>query len=423
MSIRIDGGVLLEAKGRSSVAPFVARPKARMSSTSKGHILVVDDELQVRSRLSACLTDGGYQVSIAESGDAALVLFRNTHPDLVICDLHMPLLNGLDVLRAITGESPETPVIVASAQGSMEDVVAALRNGAVDYLLKPVELEVLQHAVRRALERGQLLRQNKEILHQLELTNAELERSLDLLEEDQEAGRRVQQRMLPPTPHVFGENCHCSHRVFPSLYLSGDFVDYFSIAPDRIGFYLADVSGHGASSAFVTVFLKTLMNRIQRHYEKKAGTGVLSPARLMRDINQELIAMGMGKHLAMLCGVIDLSANELLYCVGAHHPPPILINDGKAQVLAGTGLPLGIFADASYEDITVQLGKSFSLVAMSDGILEVLSDKMMDEKEAHLLAIVGQDHADANALADAFALSNSSVVPDDVALLVIKRSE
>lgn len=395
-----------------------------MSQPSQGHILVIDDEPVVRESLAVYLSDSGFQVDTARSGDEGLAIFRNKRPDLVICDLRMPLFDGLDVLKAINAESAETPVIVVSGQGSMNDVVTALRNGAVDYLFKPlIELEVLEHSVRRALERGQLLKQNRQIREQLELTNAELERSLDLLEEDQEAGRRVQRRMLPPTPHVFNDTCHFSHRIIPSLYLSGDFVDYFRIGPDRIGFYLADVSGHGASSAFVTVFLKTLTNRIQRHYEKRTASNALSPSRLLSAINQELIAMGMGKHLAMFCGVIDLSENKLVYCIGAHFPPPILVNGGVAQALAGRGLPVGIFSDATFEDIVLPLEPVFSLVAMSDGVLEVLPEGTMEDKEAHLLAVAGAGHPDADALAVALEIDGDVEVPDDIALLVINRNQ
>lgn len=395
---------------------------SRMSQPSQGHILVIDDEPVVRESLAVYLGDSGFQVDTAKNGDEGLAVFRNKRPDLVICDLCMPLFDGLDVLKAMNAESPETPVIVVSGQGSMNDVVTALRNGAVDYLFKPlIEMEVLEHSVRRALERGQLLKQNRQIREQLELTNAELERSLDLLEEDQEAGRRVQRRMLPPTPHTFNDVLTFSHRIIPSLYLSGDFVDYFRIGPDRIGFYLADVSGHGASSAFVTVFLKTLTNRIQRHYEKRTATNALYPSRLLTAINQELISMGMGKHLAMFCGVIDLAENRLVYCIGAHFPPPILVSDGVAQALEGRGLPVGIFSDATYEDVVLPLGRQFTLVAMSDGVLEVLPDPSMEQKEAHLLSIVGQGAKDADALAAALQLDGEMEVPDDIALLVINR--
>lgn len=394
-----------------------------MTPTSSDSILVIDDEPVVRESLAVYLGDSGFTVDTAGSGDEGIALFRNKHPDLVICDLRMPLVDGLDVLKAINAESPETPVIVVSGQGSMNDVVNALRNGAVDYLFKPlIELEVLEHSVRRALERGTLLKQNRQYREQLELANAELERSLDLLEEDQEAGRRVQRRMLPPTPCLM-EGVTLSHRIIPSLYLSGDFVDYFKLGTNRIGFYLADVSGHGASSAFVTVFLKTLTNRIQRHYEKRTNVNAMSPARILISINQELMSMAIGKHLAMFCGVIDTEENKLVYCMGAHYPPPILVNGKDVRPLPGRGLPVGIFGDATYEDVTVPLEKEFTLVAMSDGVLEVLPGGSNDEKEAKLLELVRTGYRDVDALAHVLNVDGEVEVPDDIAFLVINRSE
>jgi serine phosphatase RsbU (regulator of sigma subunit) len=394
-----------------------------MTFNSSGSILVIDDEPVVRESLAVYLSDSGFTVETARSGDEGLALFRNKRPDLVICDLRMPLVDGIDVLKAVNAEAPETPVIVVSGQGSMNDVVNALRNGAVDYLFKPlIELEVLEHSVRRALERGTLLKQNKQYREQLELANSELERSLDLLEEDQEAGRRVQRRMLPPTPYLM-DDVTLSHRIIPSLYLSGDFVDYFKLGNNRIGFYLADVSGHGASSAFVTVFLKTLTNRIQRHYEKRTNVNAMSPARILISINQELISMALGKHLAMFCGVIDTEENKLVYCMGAHYPPPILVNGKTLMPLPGRGLPVGIFGDATYEDVSVSLEREFTLVAMSDGVLEVLQGASNDEKEAKLLELVRSGYRDVDALAHALNVDGEVEVPDDIAFLVINRSE
>ncbi len=88
-----------------------------------------------------------------------------------------------------------------------------------------------------------------------------MQASLNLLQEDQNAGRQVQMNMLPVTPWSI-EGLEFSHRIIPSLYLSGDFVDYFRVDERRVAFYLADVSGHGASSAFVTVLLKFMTTRL-----------------------------------------------------------------------------------------------------------------------------------------------------------------
>jgi sigma-B regulation protein RsbU (phosphoserine phosphatase) len=84
-----------------------------------------------------------------------------------------------------------------------------------------------------------------------------LARSLETLQEDQEAGRRIQFKLLPQTPFSPVENCTVTHRILPSLYLSGDFIDYFKIGEGKLGFYLADVSGSRCSQCFRDCFFKS----------------------------------------------------------------------------------------------------------------------------------------------------------------------
>ncbi|MDO6804635.1 hypothetical protein Q4595_19455, partial [Wenyingzhuangia sp. 1_MG-2023] len=146
---------------------------------------------------------------------------------------------------------------VVSGGGVMDDVVQALRMGADDFLVKPIlDLEMLHHAIKRALERVELETENTAYREYLEKTNAELRHGLEELRTDQMAGRQIQMRMLPDSLNYNG--LCCDHRIFPSLMLSGDFLDYFELGEHLLVFYIADVSGHGSSSAFVTVLLKNL---------------------------------------------------------------------------------------------------------------------------------------------------------------------
>jgi putative two-component system response regulator len=132
-------------------------------------ILVVDDEEPIRQTVGYYLEDNDYNVLEAENGRVALELFKQKKPDLVLVDLRMPEVDGLDVLAHIAGQSPDTPVIVISGTGIIADVVEALRLGAWDYMLKPIEdMSVLLHAVNKALERSRLIRENREYSQQLE---------------------------------------------------------------------------------------------------------------------------------------------------------------------------------------------------------------------------------------------------------------
>lgn len=386
-----------------------------------GYVLVIEQETAMRNGLVSQLSALGHTVDACDSLAIGLECFRAGNHDVVIADYVSLLAENSDFLKTLEREAPETPVITISSGDDAGHAIGALRDGAVDHLFpQRLHPDVLGLRVQKALERSRLLRQNRQYRLQLESANAELERSLELLQEDQEAGRRVQFRLLPQSPFQLMD-CTVTHRIFPSLYLSGDYVDYFKVGDSKLGFYLADVSGHGAASAFVTVFLKAITNRLQKHYEKKTQVNFVSPSRVLSDINAELNAMHMGKHLAMFCGVVDMANNRLTYSVAAHYPPPLLIHRGDVLSLAGKGLPLGLFKEVNYEEHVVDLEHDFTLIAASDGVLEVLPKGSASEKEKQLQEIAMHVNS-VDDLVGALQLSKDAALPDDVALLVIKRA-
>ncbi|RUJ62202.1 response regulator [Pseudomonas aeruginosa] len=385
-------------------------------------LLIIDDDEVVRESLAAYLEDSNFKVLQALNGLQGLQIFESEQPDLVICDLRMPQIDGLELIRRIRQTASETPIIVLSGAGVMSDAVEALRLGAADYLIKPLEdLAVLEHSVRRALDRAYLRVENQRYRDKLEAANRELQASLNLLQEDQNAGRQVQMNMLPVTPWSI-EGLEFSHRIIPSLYLSGDFVDYFRVDERRVAFYLADVSGHGASSAFVTVLLKFMTTRLLYESRRNGTLPEFKPSEVLAHINRGLINTKLGKHVTMLGGVIDLEKNCLTYSIGGHLPLPVLFVDEQASYLEGRGLPVGLFDDASYDDRVMELPPSFSLSLFSDGILDVLPGATLKEKEALLPEQVAAAGGTLDGLRQVFGLANLAEMPDDIALLVLSRN-
>ncbi len=396
-------------------------PGRNMQSPS-ATLLIIDDDDVVRASLAAYLDDSGFRVLQAPSGPKGLELFDSERPDLVICDLRMPQMDGLELIRLISERQNDLPVIVVSGAGVMNDAVEALRLGAADYLIKPLEdLAMLEHSVRRALDRSRLRLENRRYREQLETANRDLQASLHLLQEDQDAGRQVQMNMLPVTPWTT-DDFHFAHQIIPSLYLSGDFVDYFRVDEHRIGFYLADVSGHGASSAFVTVLLKFMTTRLL--YESRRG-GTLrefKPSEVLDHINRGLINCKLGKHVTMLGGVIDQERNVLHYSIGGHLPMPVLYDGERARYLEGRGLPVGLFVDATYDDFEMVLPERFSLTLLSDGILDLLPGDTLKDKESALPELVAGAGGTLDGLRGAFGLAALHDMPDDIALLVLSRN-
>ncbi|NOX25120.1 MAG: response regulator [Deltaproteobacteria bacterium] len=150
-----------------------------MNSPKMPRILTIDDEADIRQSFCRYLSEFDYEVLEAASGRAGLDLFMAERPDLILVDLRMPDVDGLTVIAAVKKESPETPVIVVSGTGNINDAIEALRLGAWDYLLKPLaDLAVLRHAVEKALERTRLLAENR--AYQLHLEEEVTKRTAEL---------------------------------------------------------------------------------------------------------------------------------------------------------------------------------------------------------------------------------------------------
>ena len=385
-------------------------------------ILVIDDDTIVRESIVAYLKGSGFKTHEAENGQQGLHIFRECKPDLILCDLRMPVMDGLTMLSQVRSEASDIPFIVVSGAGVMTDVVEALHLGASDFLVKPiVDLEVLEYAINRALEKAQLLMENKRYRASLEEAINSLKSSLTLLQEDQKAGRQVQMNMLPRHPLEY-KDFKVDHSIIPSLYLSGDFVDYFTLSDHSFAFYLADVSGHGASSAFVTVLLKHMSISLLQDYHNNGGKIRVKPSHVLSYINQSLLKTGLGKHVTVFGGIVNTRDQTLTYSFGGHFPLPVIAEKGKkVRFLEGKGLPVGLFEDAVYEDAIIDLPQQFSLTILSDGILEVLPQKSLKEKEDYLLSVIGEGADTIETLTEKLGLNDIQEAPDDIAMLILAR--
>jgi len=131
-------------------------------------ILVVDDEPSMREFLEIMLSQEGYQVTTASTGEEGLKTYRNTEPDLVLTDVRMPGMSGLDLIREIHNVDPSVPIIAITAYASADDALRAVREGAYDYLSKPFQVEDLRIIIRNALEARRLRRENLDLRRSVE---------------------------------------------------------------------------------------------------------------------------------------------------------------------------------------------------------------------------------------------------------------
>ena len=154
-------------------------------------ILVVDDERAIRDTLKGILEDEGYEVTVAADGIEALDLFEKAPYNMVLCDIKMPKMDGIEVLEKLL-EKSDVPVVMISGHGTIETAVDAMRRGAYDYIEKPLDLNRLLVSVRHALDRLRLVRETK-VLRQ------KVQESYRMVGESEALGeiRRIIERVLP----------------------------------------------------------------------------------------------------------------------------------------------------------------------------------------------------------------------------------
>ncbi|NCB09011.1 MAG: sigma-54-dependent Fis family transcriptional regulator, partial [Bacteroidia bacterium] len=124
-------------------------------------ILVIDDERSIRNTLKDILEYEKYEVDLAEDGNKGIELVRNAEYDIVLCDIKMPGMDGIEVLGHLTGLFPDLPVVMISGHGNIDTAVESIKKGAFDYIEKPLDLNRLLITIRNALDKSNLVSETK----------------------------------------------------------------------------------------------------------------------------------------------------------------------------------------------------------------------------------------------------------------------
>jgi phosphoserine phosphatase RsbU/P len=389
-----------------------------------GRLLLIDDQGERARALIDNFGDCYWQIDVrSEVSDIESVLGPKSPYDCVLCNMDLADVSWSSVRRTMRNFDVQVPVIALADDRSSHSMKTALGLGATDFFVRPQERPgLLLRSVERCIHHRHLQRELKASKEHLESANRKLRHSLRMLEQDQQAGRQVQMALLPSAP-LQVDDYWFSHTIYASLYLSGDFTDYFQVGDHEIVFFLADVSGHGSSSAFATVLLKNLFARKRSDFLRRQDASITSPVKMLSLANRELLELEIDKYATMIVGVLNFREHSLRYSVAGHLPQPALLIEDHAEYLEGEGSPVGLMAEVAFQEQTIALPERFLLTLMSDGILELMDKDDLVEKEqelidrlsgplvrpANLIERLGLEDVDQNAL------------PDDVAALFISR--
>lgn len=306
------------------------------------------------------------------------------------------------------------PTVVVCDHRDSHELLAAVDAGILDYMVEPTGQEtLLTRLMLRAMERWRIQASTLRDLDRLEQLNEQLQTHLSTLRTDLQAGGQIQRR-LQPMPCTRLNGIEGDYWMAPSLYLSGDFLDYQAHGERHVLFCFADVAGHGASSAFVTVLLKALFQRWLSRWNARLPENL--PARWLARLNRELLDTGVGKHAAIMVGIIDCHTRIMHYSLGAQMPMPILATKDGVRQLEGEGPAVGLFPDVEYPTYHCELPEQFRLWLCSDGVFDCLPGDNIESRLSALCEHIGNAESISD-LKSSLALSDA--LPDDITFLTL----
>ena len=395
-----------------------------MTNSSK-NLLFVGPVGSLNTEQRSALEEAGWLVTEHDTPEVLPVEFWRGYKVVVLALKHARTKEMAEILKPLSESETAAFLPILPETASRDDVLKLVRLGVADVLVRPIlNQQQFLDAVARVNSHQQLYTNNLSYSRKLERANKELRDSLNILKMDHLAGRQVQKSLLPAEP-IEHSDYKVTHTIIPSLYLSGDFVAYNLVFDRYILFFIADVSGHGASSAFVTILLRFILKRIIRRHVKLNDVTKLvrAPEGFMEHVNRQLLATGLEKQVTMFGGAIDTEKATLRYAVAAQMPMPVLITENNARFINGKGKVLGLFDDASWTIEEIPLPDNFELVMVSDGLLETLPGDTMAEQEMSLLRLllaapVGHDN-----ICYALGVDKLKEVADDVSVMTIIKGE
>ncbi len=315
----------------------------------KKKILVVDDDESIIKLMKRILSTGGYIVYTAMNGLEAISLLETKKVDLIMLDMMMPKMDGIQFLRSIN-ESRITfaPVLMVSGCTDVKQRIACYQLGVYDFIGKPEHTEVILKRVENGLNIGEMLTFNKTVKDDLVMANK-------------------LQSFLFPQSWAITEYFDIYALNLPIAEIGGDLFDYIHLENGGVIFFVADVSGHGISAAIFTAIVKMVFRNAVKETEDPGG--------IMTIMNREVAAtIPTESFVTMFCGHYDPSV-QILHYSNAGHPMPYLLEDGVVYELDGNGPFLGPISEVKFIRYERDVSNSSGMIVYTDGIMDITDEK------------------------------------------------
>jgi sigma-B regulation protein RsbU (phosphoserine phosphatase) len=392
----------------------VLEKAVEVPASAPGRILLVDHDRPVREGLAAKLECEGHLIEFEEDGFKALDLLAAGNFDLVLWEVELPGLSGLDMLKRLRRDArlKHLPVLLISEGRDLDMVIRCIEAGADDYLSKPCNPALLKARIRTSMERKSLHDHERQLLSRFRTQQARINSELA------DAKTYLMSLLPPPLQEPFVADW----RFIPSSELGGDCFGYHWIDEDHFALYLLDVCGHGVGSALLSV---TVLNVLRSNALN--GVDFRQPAEVLSAANRAFpMERQNNRYFTLWYGVYQRSTRKLTYSSGGH-PPALLFPPGanEAKKLSTHGMMVGGLSFSQYTAESCEVPAGSRLFLFCDGAYEITLPEgrtyTIDELAGQLGKLPSNAPVDLDAiLAQIRLLSGSSELEDDFSLITIQ---
>lgn len=336
-------------------------------------ILIIDDETTIIENLTFILELEDHVVLSASSGQEGIAIFdRESDIAVVITDMRMPGMTGMEVLRAIRSCNEDVGIIILTGHGDMDNAVTAMKEGAFDYLNKPVNADKLLITLENAVKRYNLLNENRKLQQDILKKNAYLQGLHD-------SAQQILMNLVPgdPPPCFPGIKTAAVYKSCDQV--GGDMYDIFQWK-EHVFFYIFDVTSHGIQAAVITMIIKSYFENMKHLIFYMPDTPDLVD--MIDKLNIEMLHNTPSDMYATLAAGYWNKTKQTITYISAGHIDQYLLHEGTLVPLRSTGTMVGLFDFASFETTTYPVTPGDKLLLFTDGLTEVWENGR----------IVGADH-------------------------------
>lgn len=294
------------------------------------HVLIVEDEQVFRSVLVGYLESLGAQISVANNGVQALRAVDEVRPDLIMCDLAMPEMGGLEFVEHLRLQGVQIPILVVSATDKMADIAKVLRLGVQDVLLKPLsDLNRLREAVLACLYPSMFTSQAIE--------EVELFQDWDALSKNPSEAVRLLKQLQPPVQQTIA-HCRINYRQLTAGEHFGLVLDIAALSDKDLAFYCLDVTRGGDNGVLAALLLRALFNGLLQDHLAKQRHRLPQMSALLKQVNHLLRQGKLEGQFPLLLGYYHADDKNLILISAGLHAN---LYTGDNQIQLSNGIPLG----------------------------------------------------------------------------------